>query len=290
MSSSFTSTLSVKKNKYYQQNKSKKSQKKKIYRKKRKTFRLRGGTYLQNNLKTKFQVSHPLQPFVKNSLEDNYLIHLDRNNLDQINYNDIFTQAFFQKYVDILNDSFEREREHSIAKGYYGKDFKHDINSVKGNIHSPSFQTYILTSNNLTPISFLYVEERNQDNDYDKVWTVCTDKEYRGKGMSSKLMNEMTVNQLNNNRNRMLLEVYNDDVIHRNNNDVRQKQIMAHFGKNGFVHTPLEDLSHESHSGLIHPLGNTKLMVFNPTSWYENNNIQVRNLNSKARRLCENNN
>ena len=286
--------MTTKKNKYssnknLNQNPNKKSHKRKIYRKKRKTFRLRGGTYLQNNIKSKFNVMHPMQPFVKNSSDDNYLIHLDRNNLDQVNYDDIYTQAFFQKYVDILNDSFEREREHSISQGFYGKDYKHDINSAKSNIHSPSFQTYILTSNNLTPISFLYVEERNQDNDYDKVWTVCTDSSYRGKGMSSKLMNEMTVNQLNNNRNRMLLEVYNDDVIHRNDNDVKQKQIMGHFGKNGFVHTPLEDLSPESHSGLIHPLGNTKLMVFNPQRWYENNDIQGRNLNSKAKRLCENN-
>ena len=270
-------------------NKNKKSHKRKIYRKKRKTFRLKGGTYLQNNLKSKFDVKHPLQPFVKNSLEDNYLIHLDRNNLNQVNYDDIYTHAFFQKFVDILNDSFEREREHSISKGYYGKDYKHDISSAKSNLHSPSFQTYILTSHNLTPISFLYIEERNQDNDYDKVWTVCTDKDYRGKGMSSKLMNEMTVNQLNNNRNRILLEVYNDDVINRNDDDVRQKQIMTHFGKNGFVHTPVNDLSPESHSGLIHPIGNTKLMVFNPHKWYENNNDNGRNLNSTARKLCEDN-
>ena len=283
-------THSGSKKKKFNQMKNKRSHKKKIYRKKRKTFRLRGGTYLQNNLKSKFNVLHPMQPFVKNSLDDNYLIHLDKNNLDQLDYNDIYTHAFFQKYVDILNDSFEREREHSISQGYYGKDYKHDIESAKSNIHSPSFQTYILTSSNLTPISFLYVEERNQENDYDKVWTVCTDSAYRGKGMSSKLMNEMTVNQLNNNRNRMLLEVYNDHVINRNENDVKQEQIMNHFGKNGFVHTPLEDLSPESHSGLIHPLGKTKLMVFNPQKWYETNNDHGRDLNTKARRLCENNN
>lgn len=282
MSNFFTFNLNLKKNK------NKKSQKKKIYRKKRKTVRLKGGTILQNNIKPKFDVRHPLQSFVKNSLEDNYLIHIDKNNVGQLNYDDIYTDAFFKKYVDILNYSFETEREYAISKGFYSDNYKHDTTTIKSNIHSPSFQTYILTSKNLTPISFLYVEERNQDNDYDKVWTVCTDKDYRGKGMSSKLMNEMTINQLNNNRNRMLLEVYYDKVIKRNDNDIKQQQIMSHFGKNGFVETPLEELSPESHSGLLQPIGNSKLMVFNPQFWYNNNIHNGRNLNSKAKRICEN--
>ena len=262
------------------------SKKKKIYRKKRKTFKLKGGTYLSHNLKPKFNISHPLQPFVQNRDEENYFMFLHPDNVSQLNYDDIYTRAFFQKFVDILNFSFEREREYSISQGYHSANYENDIHTIKSNIYNPNFHTYILTSSNLTPISFLYVERRNQENDYDKVWTVCTDDSYRGKGMSSKLMNHMTVEQLNDNRDRMLLEVYDDKVISRRENDVLQKDIMNHFTKNGFQHTPLEDISPEAHSGLLQPLGKSKLMVFQPPVWYQNNNNQARNLNSQAKRRC----
>lgn len=265
--------------------------KKKIYRKKRKTFKLKGGTYLSNNLKSKFNILHPLQQFVQKQLDDNYVVLFHPDNVPQIDYQDIYTRAFLEKFVDILNVSFEREREFSISKGYNSPEFQNDIHSIKSNIFNPSFHTYILTSSNLTPISFLYIERRNQENDYDKVWTVCTDNNYRGQGMSSKLMNHMTVEQLNNNRNRMLLEVYDDDVISRRDEDVLQRDIMAHFQKNGFQETPLDEISPEAHSGLLQPLGQSKLMVLNPNSWLQNNRNQSRNLNSNAKntiKCCRN--
>lgn len=299
------------KNSSQNRNKSKRNSKRKIYRKKRGSFKLKGGIYLKNNMRHKYDVIHPLQHLVKGKLDDEFVIHLDSENINQIDYPDIFTQAFFNKYLDILNYSFEKEREYSISQGAYIPGFKHNLESIKSNIHSPNFHTYILTSSNLTPISFLYVERkddsinygrdnRNGNNhesmierdinpgDYDKIWTVCTDPEYRGKGKSSKLMNHVTIDQLNNNRSQMLLEVFNDHVISREENDVKQSQIMNHFGNNGFVHIPLEELSEMAQSNVIHPTGNTKIMIFRPDKWYENNQEQGRNLNHQAKQLCMN--
>ena len=77
--------------------------------------------------------------------------------------------------------------------------------------------------------------------------------------------------------------------IVENTKDVKQEQIMNHFQKNGFEYTPLENLSPESHYGLIQPHGNTKLMVFNPQRWYqENHKLEGRSLNSVARKICNN--
>ena len=287
---------------------SKNKSRRKIYRKKRGSFKLKGGTYLKNNLRQKYDVKHPLQFFVENKLDDHYIIHLNPNNINQLNYDDIYTRAFFEKYVDILNYSFEKEREYAISQGSYSPGFKHSLESIKKNIHHPKFHTYILTSSNLTPISFLYIQRENQeaktennnhtktkkllerelhDGDYDKVWTVCTDPSYRGQGVSSKLMNHITVEQLNNNRQHMLLEVFNDHVISRDDNDVKQEQIMNHFQKNGFVHIPIEELSDQAQANVIHPTGNTKIMVFKPDKWYQNNDGQGRNLNHRAKGLCK---
>jgi GNAT superfamily N-acetyltransferase len=276
------------KNKY--KNNSNKKSKRKIYRKKRKTFKLRGGTYLNDRISPKISVRHPLQHLVKEKSGDNYAIHLNHDNVSQINYDDIFTQAFFDKFLEILNFSFEKERKHSISKGIYSEGYVHNLDSVRMNIENPRFHTYILTSENLTPISFLYVERIDSEDDYDKVWTVCTDPAYRGKGMSSKMMNHMTVDQLNQNRGRMLLEVFNDHVISRDEEDVKQSQIMNHFQKNGFVHTPLEELSSTAQNNVIHPTGNTKIMIFKPENWYHNNRDQGRNLNHKAKQMCNHNN
>ena len=48
--------------------------KKKVYRKKRRTFKLKGGTYLNSTLKPKFHIPHPLHSFVQDRLDDNYII------------------------------------------------------------------------------------------------------------------------------------------------------------------------------------------------------------------------
>ena len=48
--------------------------KKKIYRKKKRSFKLRGGTYLRNTINSKSRVLHPLNAFVKKKLGDLYAI------------------------------------------------------------------------------------------------------------------------------------------------------------------------------------------------------------------------
>lgn len=260
--------------------------KKKIYRKKKRSFKLRGGTYLRNTINRKSQVLHPLNAFVKKKLGDLYLVKLDKDNIEQLDYEDIYTKAFFQKYIDILNYSFEKEREYSISKGIYQNGYKHDINSVKSNTHNSKFETLILCSGNLTPISFLYIEKN--DDDYDKIWTVCSDPEKRGQGMSSKLLKYMIVKQLNEDRPKMLLEVFNDQVISREDNDVKQSQIMTHFGNNGFENTALEDLDRHTYNNLLSNDGRTKIMIFNPKKWLQDNKEENRNLNSNAKELCNN--
>ena len=108
--------------------------------------------------------------------------------------------------------------------------------------------------------------------------------------MSSTLLNYMITRQLNKNRKKMLLEVYNDNVISREEgNDVVQKQIMAVFGSKGFQHTPLDYLEKkEPHTfnNLLSNTGETKIMIFNPKKWLKQNNNEQRNLNSKARTIC----
>jgi hypothetical protein len=259
---------------------------KRIYRKKKRTYKLRGGTYLRNNLNNKPTILHPLNSFVQKKIGDNYAILLNKDNIDQLNYEDIYTGAFFQKYLEILNYSFEKEREYAISRGSYSPGYKHNISSIQSNIHNPRFLTYILASSNLTPISFLYVEQNSED--YDKVWTVCTDPDYRGKGLSSHILKHMILEQLNQEREKMLLEVFEDQVISREENDVKQSQIMAHFSKNGFVHTPLEKLERHTFNNLLSNTGNTKIMIFNPQKWYQNNKEENRNLNSKAKQICQN--
>lgn len=260
------------------------SHKKKIYRKRQKTFKLRGGTYLRQKLNNNSRILHPLNHLVQDNVEDYQIIRLDKNNIGTVDYDNIYFKAFFEKLIQILNISFEREREHSIKKGLYPQGYKHNLESIKSNTHNPSFVTVILCNKNLVPIAFLYVEQK--EDDYDKVWTVCTDNEYRGQGISSKLMNWTTINQLNNNRSKMLLEVYDDNVISRGEEDVLQNQIMTHFGKNGFDYTPLEKLDSNTYNNLMCKNGDTKIMIFNPQRWYQEHKNSRLNLNSRGKKIC----
>ena len=192
-------------------------------------------------------------------------------------------KKFFNKLIEILNFSFEKEREYHISLGSYYPGYKHDLNTIKNNIHANNFETYILTDKKLVPISMLYVEKN--ENDYDKIWTVCTDNKYRGKGMSSKLMNFMIVSQLNNensNRNEMLLEVYNDHIISRQENDVKQKQIMGLFGSKGFKQINPKSLSDYSYNNLLSNDGQTKIMVFDKEKWRNKNKKEFRKLNTEV--------
>ena len=61
--------------------------------------------------------------------------------------------------VDMLNFAFEKEREHHIYNGLYSQGYMHDINTIKNNVHSHNYDTYILTSKKMNPISMLYVEK-----------------------------------------------------------------------------------------------------------------------------------
>lgn len=241
-----------------------------------------------DNNTNKYMVIHPLNKFISSKKDDKYILCINKDNVDKIQYDNIFHNAFFMKIVEILNYSFEREREYHISKGSYSPGYKHNIAAIKSNVNNPRFETLILVSNELEPISFLYVE-KNED-DYDKIWTVCTNNEYRGKGMSSMLLNYMITRQLNKNRNKMLLEVYNDHIISREEEkDVVQKQIMAVFGSKGFEHTPLDYLEkNENHTynNLLSNTGDTKIMIFNPKKWIKQNNNEQRNLNSIARSIC----
>ena len=86
----------------------------------------------------------------------------------------------------------------------------------------------------------------------------------------------------------MLLEVFNDQVISREENDVKQQQIMTHFGNNGFENTALEDLDRHTYNNLLSNDGRTKIMLFNPKKWLHDNKEENRNLNSNAKELCNN--
>ena len=279
----------TKKNNYFQKKNQRNSKlRRKIYRKSKKSVRssllkkFKGGDCSRKVL----QVSHPLSQFIHKRLGDKYIIIFDKNNCDRIDYENIYVKAFFNKIIEMLNFSFEKEREYHISKGTYQVGYKHNLNTVKYNLHNPVFNTYVLLSDELVPISYLYVEKN--ETDYDKVWTVCTDKNHREGGMASLLINFMLVKQLNEKRNRMLLEVYNDNDISRDNEDVKQKIIMSLFGKKGFVHKQKEDLEEETQNNLLGKNGETKVMVFNPQDFVKNNPDEERNLNLNARRNISN--
>jgi GNAT superfamily N-acetyltransferase len=267
-------------NKNIKNSNSKKLKRKKNYRKSRKQFKLRGGTYLNNN-PNKIKILHPLSQFVLKRLEDKCIVCLNANNVDSIEYDDIFTMTFFNKLIDMLNFSFLREREYHISRGSYSPGHKHNLNTIKANVHNSKFETLILTKGNLEPLSFLYIEKN--ENDFDKIWTVCTDNEYRGQGLSSLLLNFMIVRQLNQKRKDMMLEVYNDHIINRNENDVLQKQIMSLFNSKGFNHTEVADLEEHSQNNLLSNSGDTKIMVFKPEEWLQKNENEESNLNMNGR-------
>ena len=238
--------------------------------------------------KTKSNKKHTLDTFVNKKLKNENVIVFNENNKNEINYKDRKTNTFFNKLVGILNFSFEKEREYQIKKGSYYTGYKHNINTIKNNLHYSNFDTYILTTKKMAPISLLYVEKN--ENDFDKIWTVCTDNKFRGQGMSSKLINFMITKQLNEknpNRNTMLLEVYNDHIISREENDVKQSQIMGLFGSIGFVNTEPKTLSEHSFNNLLSNDGQTKIMVFNPKLWIQKNPKENIKLNSTANKFIQ---
>ena len=226
-----------------------------------------------------------MESFITKKVEDKYIMVFDKDNVDEIDYNNIYMDAFFSKLLHILNFSFAKEREYHISIGTYSQDYKYDLNNIKSNLHNPRFMTIIISDAHLQPISMLYVEKN--ENDFDKVWTVCTDKAYRGQGISSMILNYMIVKQLNDKRDKMLLEVYNDDEINRDTDkDVLQKHIMKLFSSKGFKDTEVDSFSEETRNNLLNRNNNTRVMVFNPENWLNSNSDEKRNLNSEAKRTC----
>ena len=276
-------------NKLNGNNKSSKKSKKKIFRKSRKLIKMKGGNNsldLNNISKTKFtKVKHPMEIFINKNVENKYILVFDKDNVDILNYENIYVNAFFNKLLDILNFSFAKERDYHISIGTYSQDYVYDMNNVRNNLHNPKFMTIILTDHYLQPISMLYVEKN--ENDFDKIWTVCTDKDYRGQGISSLILNYMIVRQLNERRDKMLLEVYNDDHINRNtDSDVLQKQIMKLFSSKGFEHKDVNTFSEHTRNNLLHRNNDTKVMVFNPDDWLKKNNDEERYLNTEGKTFC----
>ena len=270
-------------------NKFTKKSKRKIYRKSRKLIKMKGGNNsldLNNISKTKIsKVQHPIEIYIKKKVEDKYILVFDKDNVDTLNYDNIYTNAFFNKLLDILNFSFAKERDYHISIGTYSQDYVYDMNNIRNNLHNSKFMTIILTDHYLQPISMLYVEKN--ENDFDKIWTVCTDKDYRGQGISSLILNYMIVRQLNERRDKMLLEVYNDNHINREtDSDVLQKQIMKLFNSKGFEHKDVSTFSENTRNNLLHRNDDTKVMVFNPEDWLSKNNDEERNLNKEAQNTC----
>ena len=98
-------------------------------------------------------------------------------------------------------------------------------------------------------------------NDYDKMWTVCSDKHHRGEGNSSLVVNNAIKEHKKSKRNGLLLEVYNDDVIGRKDDDPLQNHIVEHFKNQGFNVKDRNDLSDYTRNNLLSQNNDTKVMV-----------------------------
>ena len=203
-----------------------------------------------------------LKKFVNKKMKNENLVIIDKNNRHNLDYQNKDVSSFLHKLVDILNFSFKKEREYHISQGSYYPGYKHDINTIKSNMDNDKYITYVLTTKSMIPISMLYVE-RNED-DYDKIWTVCTENKFRGRGMSSKLLDIMIKKQLAEKRKKMLLEVFEDTILNRQENDVKQSQIMGLFSSKGFQHINHNNLNKHTFNNLLYNDGKTKIMVFRP--------------------------
>ena len=222
----------------------------------RKTKKQMGGC-LSNN----FEVDHPLSPFIKKKSENKYFLVFSPKNIHKLDFDNIYIKCFITKMLDILKFSFEREKEHQIKVGNYPSNYEHSLSTVITNLKRSNYITFVATDLKLEPFSFLHIELREKD--YDKMWTVCTDQQQRGKGYSSFVIKNTLKEEKRNKRNKLLLEVYNDDVIGRRDNDPRQSQIMEHFSKLGFRDTEVNSLSDYTRQNLISDTGQTRIMTCN---------------------------
>ena len=240
---------------------SRKAFKIKKYRKTKKQF---GGNCSSNihmeKIIKKISVEHPMAKFIKKKIGDKYFLSIHKGNNNLLDLDNIYVNCFLEKMLDILKFSFSREREYHISIGNYPKGYQHTLNNITSNLKSSSYMTYILTDLKLKPLSFLYIELKN--NDYDKMWTVCSDKNHRGEGNSSIVVDNSLKDLKKNKRNKVLLEVYNDNVIGRKDDDPRQEHIMSHFLNQGFKQKERKELSEHTRNNLLSPREETKVMVF----------------------------
>ena len=97
--------------------------------------------------------------------------------------------------------------------------------------------------------------------DYDKMWTVCTDKEKRGEGNSSLVVDNAIKEHKKSKRKGLLLEVYNDNVIERRDDDPLQNHIVNHFENHGFKIKNRNELNEYTQQHLLSQNNETKVMV-----------------------------
>ena len=238
----------------------------------------------KNNSKIGNDVIHPLNEFVFMEIGNKKMILIKKGNRDKLDYENMYVNAFMEKLLEILNFSFEKEREHHISLGSYSPGYKHNLLSIKSNIHNDKMSTFILCNDKLEPLSMLYLE--NNENDYNKIFSFCTDKNNRDQGNGSLLLNNVLTNQMNNNKNKIILEVYNDEEIKRESNDVLQNKIMNIFNTKGFENIQPEHLNETAKNNLVSQNKGTKVMSFNPKLFINNNKDEMKNLNSTAKKYC----
>ena len=204
---------------------------------------------------------HPLSEFIQRKDKDKYLLVFSSKNNHLIDLDNIYIKCFLEKMLEILRFSFEREKKYHINLGNYSPNYQHNISTIMTYLNSSNYFTVVATNNNLEPMSFLYIELR--ENDYDKMWTVCTDNKQRGKGFSSFVIENAIKEEKKRKRKRLLLEIYNDEIIERNKQEPKQNHIMNHFFKHGFKETNRSKLTSFTLNNLISNNNETKIMTLN---------------------------
>lgn len=228
----------------------------KLKKKYRKTKRQMG-----ENVKIPKKLEHPMQPFITTHHDKKYLLVFTNKNQHLVDTENIYIKCFLEKMLEILRSSFNREKEYHKKLGNYHDNYEHSIDTILMNLKKTNYLTFVATDENIVPISYLHIEMRK--NDYDKMWTVCTNPKNRGQGYSSFVVKNTLKHQKRNNRRKLLLEVYNDDTIERQGEETRQETIMNHFQNHGFIETNRNNLSSYTRSNLLSDSGETKIMTCN---------------------------
>jgi len=180
----------------------------KLKKKYRKTKRQMG-----ENVKIPKKPEHPMTQFITTHHDNKYLLVFTNKNQHLVDTENIYIKCFLEKMLEILRSSFNREKEYHKKLGNYHENYEHSIDNILMNLKKTNYLTFVATDENIVPISYLHIEIR--ENDYDKMWTVCTNPKNRGQGYSSFVVKNTLKHQKRNNRRKLLLEVYNDWVKKR---------------------------------------------------------------------------